>query len=182
MLWTVACLDISWALLRKRDFAGMPVARRPGWGRPVRVVAAFAAAIALIAIASSWGPAGVTPSRLQHDFVANFKNLTVLQIEERGHHVPRGETLPVALPSCKRRGSAPNGPGEWICSMQIVAPSTGALPSQPTTVAYDLSVNWDGCYKAQSPPAFIGQQTMSVPHGGSVVNPLYTIYGCFNPL
>jgi ABC-2 type transport system permease protein len=182
VLWTMACLDISWALLRKRDFAGTPVSRRQGWGRPVRVVAAFAAAIALIAIASNWGPAGVTPYRLQHDFVPAFKNLTVLQVEERGHHVPRGETLPIALPSCKRRGSAPNGPGEWICSMQIVPPSTGALPSQPTTVAYDLSVQWDGCYKAQSPPAFIGQQTMPATHGRTVVNPLYTIYGCFNPL
>jgi hypothetical protein len=66
--------------------------------------------------------------------------------------------------------------------MQIVPPSTGALPSQPTTVAYDLSVQWDGCYKAQSPPAFIGQQTMPATHGRIVVNPLYTIYGCFNPL
>jgi ABC-2 type transport system permease protein len=182
VLWTVACLDVSWGLLRKRDFAGAPVSRTPGWGRPVRVVAALAAAVALIAIAGSWGPAGVTPSRLQHDFIPNFKNLTVLQIEERGHRVPRGATLPVALPSCKRRGSVPNGPGEWICSLQIVGPSTGALPAQPTTVAYDLSVQWDGCYKAQSPPAFIGQQTMPIPGGRSVVNPLYTVYGCFNTL
>ena len=182
VLWTMACFDISWAVLRKRDFAGTPVSRRQGWGGPVRVAAAFAAVIALIAIAGSWGPAGVTPYRLQHDFVPAFKNLTVLQVEERGHRVPRGVTLPVALPSCKRRGSAPNGPGEWICSMQIVPPSTGALPSQPTTVAYDLSVQWDGCYKAQSPPAFIGQQTMPATHGHIVVNPLYTIYGCFNPL
>jgi ABC-2 type transport system permease protein len=182
VLWTVACLDVSWGLLHKRDFAGTPVSRRPGWGRPVRVVAALAAAVALIAVAGSWGPAGVTAFRLQHDFIPNFKNLTVLQIEERGHHVPRGETLPVALPSCKRRGSTPNGPGEWICSLQIVGPSTGALPSQPTTVAYDVSVQWDGCYKAQSPPAFIGQQTMPIPGGRSVVNPLYTVYGCFNTL
>jgi hypothetical protein len=63
-----------------------------------------------------------------------------------------------------------------------VGPSTGALPSQPTTVAYDVSVQWDGCYKAQSPPAFIGQQTMPIPGGRSVVNPLYTVYGCFNTL
>ena len=31
-------------------------------------------------------------------------------------------------------------------------------------------------------PAFIGQQTMRNKQGKSVVNPLYTIYGCSNPL
>jgi hypothetical protein len=76
----------------------------------------------------------------------------------------------------------PYGPGEWICYFYVQTPSTGALPSEPTNVAYDVSVNWDGCYKAQSPPAFIGQQTMRNKQGKSVVNPLYTIYGCFNPL
>jgi ABC-2 type transport system permease protein len=182
VLWTVACLDVSWALLRRRDFAGTPVSRRPGWGRPVRVVAALAAAVALIAIASGWGPAGVTPARLQHDLIPNFNNLTILQQREVGRFVPTNAHLRIALPSCKRRGSTPNGPGEWICSMQIIPPSTGALPAQPTTVAYDVSVQWDGCYKAQSPPAFIGQQLMRDARGHNVVNPLYTIYGCFNIL
>jgi hypothetical protein len=45
-----------------------------------------------------------------------------------------------------------------------------------------LSVQSDGCYKAQSPPAFIGQPLMRDAHGRNVVNPLYTIYGCFNTM
>jgi ABC-2 type transport system permease protein len=35
---------------------------------------------------------------------------------------------------------------------------------------------------AATPPAFIGQQQMKDAGGHSVVNPLYTIYGCFDPL
>lgn len=45
-----------------------------------------------------------------------------------------------------------------------------------------VNVRADGCYKAQSPPAFIGQQLMRDAHGRGVVNSLYTIYGCFNVL
>ncbi|MBV8943181.1 MAG: ABC transporter permease [Solirubrobacterales bacterium] len=182
VIWTVVCIDVSWALLRRRDFAGTPVSRRQGWGGPVRVVVAITAAVALIAIAGNWGPAGVTAKRLRTDLTPAFNQLTVLQQRELGRHVPAGAKLTLVLPTCNRRGSVPYGPGEWICTIYVQTPSPGALPSQPTAVAYDVSVNWDGCYKAQSPPAFIGQQMMRDAHGHNVVNPLYTIYGCFDPL
>ncbi len=182
VIWGVVCIDVSWALLRRRDFAGAPVVRRQGWGTPVRVVVAITAAVALIAIAGNWGPAGVTAKRLRSDLSPAFNHLTVLQQTLLGRHIPKGAKLSIVLPTCNRRGSTQVGPGEWICTIYVQTPSTGALPSQPTPVAYDVSVNWDGCYKAQSPPAFIGQQTMRDAHGHSVVNPLYTIYGCFDPL
>ena len=40
----------------------------------------------------------------------------------------------------------------------------------------------NGCYKAESPPSFVGQQTMRDANGHQVVNPLFVLYGCFNPL
>jgi hypothetical protein len=43
-----------------------------------------------------------------------------------------------------------------------------------------MSVKSDGCYKAEAPPSFVGQQLMTDAHGRSVVNPLYVIYGCFD--
>jgi ABC-2 type transport system permease protein len=182
VIWTAVCVDVSWALLRRRDFAGTPVSRRQGWRTPLRVVVAITAAIALIAIAGNWGPAGVTAKRLRTSLTPAFNHLTVLQQRALGRHVPAGAKLTLVLPTCNRRGSVPYGPGEWICTIYVQTPSPGALPGQPTAVSYDVSVNWDGCYKAQSPPAFIGQQTMRDAHGNRVVNPLYTIYGCFNPL
>lgn len=182
VIWTVICIDVSWALLRRRDFAGIPVSRRRGWGTPLRVVAAITATIALIAVAGNWGPAGVTAKRLRTTLSPAFNHLTVLQQRTLGRHVPAGAKLTLVLPTCNRRGSVPYGPGEWICTMYVQVPSSGAMPAEPTAVSYDVSVNWDGCYKAQSPPAFIGQQMMRTPQGHSVVNPLYTIYGCFNPL
>jgi ABC-2 type transport system permease protein len=182
VLWTVICLGVSWRLLRGRDFAGVPVSRRPGWVGPVRAAVALAAVIALAAVAANWGPVGVTAKRLKASLIPSFNRLTLLQQRELGRSVPAGAKVNIVLPSCSRRGSKPQGPGDWVCTINVLIPTAGSLPSQPTPVSYDVSVQSDGCYKAQSPPAFVGQQMMRDANGHSVVNPLYTIYGCFNTL
>jgi ABC-2 type transport system permease protein len=182
VVWSAACLWVAWLILRRRDFAGQPVGRRVGWVAPARGAVAIAAVVVLFALAGSWGPVGVTAKRLRASFVPTFNNLTVLQQTELGRKVAPGAHLNIALPSCSRRGSKPDGPGDWVCTMQIIVPSGGSLPPEPTTVSYDISVESDGCYKAQSPPIFIGQQLMKGPDGSQIVNPLYTIYGCFDPL
>jgi ABC-2 type transport system permease protein len=181
IVWTAVALWISWRLLRRRDFAGTPTSRRQGWVMPVRAAVTLAAVIALLAIAGNWGPTGVTANRLQSNFAASFNNLTLLQQRQLGRNVPAGASLNI-LPTCSRRGSTPTGPGDWVCTMNVMIPSQGAVPFNPTPVSYDVSVQSDGCYKAQSPPAFVGQQLMKVPSGAMVINPLYTIYGCFNTL
>ncbi len=181
-IWSGACLAVAWRLLRRRDFAGVPVSRRPGWIVPLRVSVAVAAAIALLAVAGNWGPVGVTAARLKASLIPAFNRLTILQQEELGRQVPPGAKVNVVLPTCSRRGSTPRGPGDWVCTINVLIPTPGSLPPQPTPVAYDVSVQSDGCYKAQSPPAFIGQQLMRDADGQQVVNPLYTIYGCFNTL
>jgi hypothetical protein len=96
--------------------------------------------------------------------------------------VAPGAKLNIVLPTCGRRGSTAKGPGDWVCTLNVLIPTQGSLPPEPTAVTYDVNVNSDGCYKAQSPPAFIGQQLMRDAAGHNVVNPLYTIYGCFNTL
>ena len=60
--WITACLTAAWAILRRRDFAGTPSSRRSGWGTPLRAVLLSTALIAVLAIAGSWGPVGVTAS------------------------------------------------------------------------------------------------------------------------
>ena len=56
------------------------------------------------------------------------------------------------------------------------------LPFQQAAVTYEVSVQANGCYNAQSPPSFVGQQTMRDAQGHQVVNPLFVVYGCFDPL
>jgi ABC-2 type transport system permease protein len=182
LIWTAACLLASWRMLRRRDFAGPAVTRRQGWVMPVRVAVVLAGVIALVAIAGNWGPAGVTAARLKASLIPTFNRLTLLQQRELGRYVAPGAQLNIVLPTCSRRGSTPRGPGDWVCTINVLVPTPGSLPPQPTPVAYDVSVQPDGCYKAQSPPAFIGQQLMRNAAGHNVVNPLYTIYGCFNTL
>lgn len=181
LVWIVACLSGAWLILRRRDFAGTPVGRRPGWVAPVRVVVGAAVLIAFLAIASNWGPAGDTAARLKASITPNFNNLTLLQQRELGRFVPRGAKLNV-LTSCSRRASTPSGPGDWICTLDVFIPQPGAQPFQETPVTYDVSLQWNGCYKAESPPSFVGQQTMRDANGKQVINPLFVFYGCFNNL
>ena len=181
LIWIAAALIAAWLILRRRDFAGTTVSRRPGWVVPVRVAVVTAVLIAFLAIATNWGPAGVTPKRLRASITPTFNNLTLLQQRQLGRNVPPGTKLNV-LPNCSRRASTPNGPGDWVCTLTVFIPQPGAQPFQQTPVTYDVSVTADGCYKAVSPPSFVGQQTMKDAAGNTVVNPLFTIYGCFNTL
>jgi len=181
VIWIVACLVGSWLILRRRDFAGAPVARRAGWVVPVRVAVGAAALVAFLAIAGNWGPAGDTAAKLKASIEPSFNNLTLLQQRELGRTVAPGAKLNV-LPSCSRRASTPTGPGDWICTLDVFIPQPGAVPFQQAPVTYDVSVQSNGCYKAESPPSFVGQQTMKDADGNQVVNPLFVIYGCFNPL
>jgi ABC-2 type transport system permease protein len=181
LVWTAVCVAASWVMLRQRDFAGVAVVGRPGWVMPVRVVLVLAGVIALLAVASSWGPAGITADRLQASLVPNFNNLTIYQQRLLGRPVRAGAKLDIR-PVCSRRGAAPVGPGEWSCTLEVYIPQPGALPYSQAPVTYDVSVESDGCYKAESPPSFVGAQTMRDAHGHTVVNPLFTIYGCFNTM
>jgi hypothetical protein len=124
---------------------------------------------------------GDTSARLKASITPLFNNLTLLQQRELGRTVPVGAKLTV-LPNCGRRGSTPSGPGDWICTLTVFIPQPGAMPFQQTPVTYDVTVQSNGCYKAESPPSFVGQQTMGDANGHQVVNPLFVLYGCFDPL
>ncbi|HTR89232.1 MAG TPA: ABC transporter permease [Solirubrobacteraceae bacterium] len=176
LLWTLACLGASWAILRARGFAGTPVGGRRGWVAPLRWVAASTALLLVLGIAGNWGPAGITQGRLEASITPVFNRLTRLQQAELGRSLSRRAELDDRT-LCRRRSGSSRGPGDdWSCVITIVTPRAGELE----TVGYDLSVESDGCYKADAPTSFVGQQSMSDARGRSVVNPLFTIYGCFD--
>jgi ABC-2 type transport system permease protein len=180
ILWMLACLGTSWLILRGRDFAGTPVTRRPGWVVPARAVLGSAALIVVLGAASNWGPVAITKGRLEASITPAFNDLTLLQQEQLGRSVPKGAKLDDRT-ICRRRAGASRGPGDdWSCTITVATPQPGAIPFQLEPVTYDVSAQSDGCYKAQAPPSFVGQQTMSAAHGHSIVNPLFTIYGCFD--
>ncbi|HEY5260509.1 MAG TPA: ABC transporter permease [Solirubrobacteraceae bacterium] len=182
VLWIVGCLGASWLILRRRDFAGMPVTRRPGWVVPVRAVLGSAALIVVLGAGTSLGSVAVTQARLETSISSAFNDLTVLQQKELGRPVAKGAKLKLRA-NCARHAGRSQGPGDdWTCTMTVVNALPGSEPFLITPVVYDVSAKADGCYKADAPPSFVGQQMMTVAHGRSVVNPLYTIYGCFNTL
>ncbi|HWF73498.1 MAG TPA: hypothetical protein VG186_09150 [Solirubrobacteraceae bacterium] len=178
--WIVACLGVSWLILRRRDFAGA-ASGAGGWLASVRVVAAVVAVIALLAFAGSWGPVGVTAARLRAAIGPTFSNVSLFQERLIGRTVPPGATLDIR-PSCNRGAAAPQGPGEWTCNLNVFIPQPGKVPFQEDIVTYDVSVSANGCYKAASPPSFVGQQIMRDARGQMVTNPLFVVYGCFNTL
>ncbi len=179
-LWIVACLGASWLILRRRDFAGAPIVQRPGWVLPVRAVLASVVLIVVLGAATSLGPVAVTQARLEGSISSTFNNLTVLQQRELGRSVPKGARLELHT-ICVRHAGTSQGPGDdWTCTLTVITPLPGFEPFLTTGVTYDVSAKSDGCYKAEAPPSFVGQQMMTVAHGRSVVNPLFVLYGCFD--
>jgi ABC-2 type transport system permease protein len=181
VLWAVACVTASWLILRRRDFLAGSSSRGASWIAPLRVVAVTTAVIAALALLGSVGPVGVTAPRLDAAIATTFNNLTLLQQQIIGRQVPAGARLDV-VPYCNRRSTRSVGPGDWTCNVAVFVPQPKKVPFQRSIVEYDVSVSSDGCFKAQSPPAFVGGPTMQDAAGGTVVNPLFTVYGCFNVL
>ncbi len=180
LAWAIACLSAAWLILRRRDFAGAPLARRPGWVLPLRAVLGSAALIVVLGVATSLGPASVTQARLQASISSAFERLTMLQQRELERRIPAGARLKLRT-SCRRHSGESAGPGDdWTCTLTVLNALPGFEPFLLTPVTYDVSAKSDGCYKADAPPSFVGQQTMSAAHGRSMVNPLYVIYGCFD--
>ena len=180
-VWLGSCLGGAWLILRRRDFAGPPVNRRPGWVMPMRAVLGTVALLAVLSAASGWGPDAITANRLNAALTPTFDNLSVLQQRELGRAIPAGAHLTI-VPNCKRRAGASTGPGDWTCTLDVFIPQEGAIPFQQTAITYDVSVQSNGCYKAEAPPQFVGQQLMRAADGRIVENPVFTIYGCFNTL
>jgi ABC-2 type transport system permease protein len=179
--WIAASITASWRILRRRDFLATTVSRAPDWRTPVRIVAIATALVAVLALLANVGPAGDTAYRLSAAIGEEFNNVTLLQQELIGRRVPAGARLDI-LPNCNRRAAKAVGPGDWNCTLYVYLPQASSVPFEQTSVEYDVSVEYNGCYKAQSPPAFIGGPTMLDAHGHSVTNPLYIVYGCFNTL
>jgi ABC-2 type transport system permease protein len=177
--WVVASLGASWLILRRREFAGPPIGRRSGWRAPVRATLAATALILALGAATSLEPTAITRARLEPSIANAFDRLALLQEQELGRSAPAGAKLKLRT-RCSRRSGKGEGPGDWSCVLVVVTPLPEALPLALTSVTYDVSVRSNGCYKADAAPASVGQQTMLDAHRRSVVNPLFTIYGCFD--
>lgn len=179
LAWIAVCMSASWRLLRRRDFA--PATGGGGWRTPLQVVAVGVATIAALAIASGLGPGAVSGYRLAASVGETFNNVTLLQQALIGRYAPASARLKV-LPNCNKRGAAPGGPGDYLCNLYVYLPQPKSVPFQQTNVEYDVSVQYNGCWKASSPPSFVGGQTMDDKSGASVTNPMFVVYGCFNVL
>ena len=181
LLWIAACLAVAWRLFSRRDFLTAGSRRGPSWTRPIAVVGCAIAAVAALAMACGIGPTGVTATRVATALGREFNNVSLLQQSLIGRRVPPNARLYVQ-PQCNRRGTKAVGPGDWNCNIYVYIPQPNAVPYQLTSVDYEVSVQYNGCYKAQSPPAFLGGPTMPDAAGHTVTNPLFVVYGCFDVL
>jgi ABC-2 type transport system permease protein len=181
LAWIAVTLAFSWRIVRRRDFLTGPGSRGASWTGPLRSVAVTIAVVALLGLACSIGPTGVSATRVAESVGVAFGRLTLDQQALIGRQAPPNGHLDVQ-PQCNRRGTRSVGPGEWTCNLYVYMPQLKSVPYQLTSVEYDVSVAYNGCWKAASPPAFVGGQTITDDRGHSVANPLFTAYGCFNIL
>ncbi|MFZ0382623.1 MAG: ABC transporter permease [Solirubrobacteraceae bacterium] len=179
VLWIAACLIGSWVIMRRRDFLTGVSGQGPSWTAALKVVAVSTVVIAALAFGCSLGPTGVTASRVSNSIGGVFNNVTLLQQQLIGRSVPPNARLYIR-PLCNRPGAQSAGPGDWSCYVYVFLPQANSVPYQLQQVEYDVSVQYNGCWKAQSPPAFVGDATMQDAAGRSVANPLFIVYGCFN--
>jgi ABC-2 type transport system permease protein len=177
LIWIAGCLTASWLVLRRRDF----IADSGGasWKTPLRAVGVTVAVIAILALCSSLGPVSADGARVQSSVGSAFNNVTLLQQRLIGRVAPPNGQLHV-LPNCNKRGAAPGGPGDYLCNVYVYLPQPKKVPFQQTNVEYDVSVQYNGCWKASTPPAFVGGQTIQDAQGKQVTNPMFVVYGCFN--
>jgi len=180
-IWIAACLLTAWLIVRRREFAGPPIPRRGGWGPSARVVLGAGALTVVFGLLAGVGPSTDTAARLEASVQPVFARLLLLQQQELGRPVPAG-ARPELKTSCRRHSGQSSGPGDdWTCTLTVIAPRPGSEPFLLSTATYDLSVKSNGCYRAEAPPSFVGQQMMSDAAGHSVINPLFIFYGCFDP-
>lgn len=183
LVWTTACLGGAWLILRQREFAGAADGRGVDWPRLIRGVGAVTAAVVLAALACTWGPTGVTGARLEASVTKTFSNLVGYQQELLGQPRPPQSAL-LAYTTCSRATTnTDNGPGgDWTCSVQVLSQAASLVPSGQVSVPYEVDVQSNGCFRAQAPPAVVGGKSLTTQDGRQVVNPLLTVYGCFNTL
>ena len=147
--WIAVSVTASWQILRRRDFLTGTVSVGRNWIGPIRMVAIATAVIVVLALGTGLGPTDVTAYRVASTIGPEFDNLTLLQQALIGRHAPPGAKLDIE-PSCNRRGARAIGPGDWNCSLYVYLPQPNSVPFQLTSVEYDVSVEYNGCYKAQS--------------------------------
>jgi ABC-2 type transport system permease protein len=179
LIWIAACLTASWRIMRRRDFLTGVSGQGPSWTAPLKVVAVSAVVIAALAFGCSLGPTGASAARVSTSIGRAFNNVTLLQQQLIGRRVPPNARLYIR-PECNRPGAQSAGPGDWNCYVYVFLPQANSVPYQLQQVEYDVSVQYNGCFKAQSPPSFVGDATMQDAAGRTVANPLFIVYGCFN--
>jgi ABC-2 type transport system permease protein len=170
-VYTLVALVVAWVRFRGRDMAGDASGRR-GWSVPAAWIGAGAVFVAVLVVASSLGPAGVTAGRLDAAIAPEFGNLVRLREQLLGRTPAAGSTLEV-LSTCLRRGASTpyRGAGDdWTCTLSLVGANLRQLPA-----SYDVNVRPNGCYTAEGPTSIGGATLRGSP------NPLHAFDGCFEP-
>ena len=133
------------------------------------LVAGAAASVAL----GGCGGQAITAARVDDALGPAFSHLYARQQTLLGN----GTAAAQASADCHRTSgpAATTGPGnDWICQVLL---QLGNQPSSAYT--YDVTVQANGCYTAEGPPALVGGHTLTTKSGSHRVNPLFAIDGCF---
>jgi hypothetical protein len=134
-------------------------------------------AASAVAVLAGCGPVDVTQAKLQADFGPTFRNMYVFQQQLLGH-TPQTVPARVSKARCVKggNGTPDDGPGDnWTCLVDWPA-ADGHIEG----LTYEVDVKPEGCYTAQGPATYVGQQTMRAADGRSVTNPLFEFDGCLD--
>jgi ABC-2 type transport system permease protein len=183
LVWTVVPLTLAWRLFSRREFSGGEPQRDLARWRVLGVTVSAVLGVTAVMVGLCFvGSDPVTPRQVEAALKPTFERLVFYQQELLGRPILPGAKLS-DTDVCARRGLAQDGAGDdWVCTIEVLTPQDGTVTPNFEPVDYDVTVKVNGCWSADGPPSFIGNETFKARHGGSVYNPLFEIYGCFNPL
>jgi ABC-2 type transport system permease protein len=140
-----------------------------------RLASAAAAVVLIVAGATGCGGPDITQTRVENAVAPTFAHLYAYQSVLLGRSDPGADSQASATCTRNSKGVKNQGAGnDWVCQLLL------QRGSSVDTFTYELTVQANGCYTADGPPALVGGHTIAVPGGRIVINPLVSFDGCFD--
>lgn len=136
------------------------------------------AAVLAVAVLSGCASTAVTATRLNASVGPTFERMYRWKQKLEGESTakPLDTTASCRRPtngSIRHEGAG----GEWICTIRFLIDG----PKTQVSFNWDVSAKPNGCWAADGAPAAMGGQTIIDTRGRHVVDPIYTVDGCFSP-
>lgn len=130
---------------------------------------------ALLVALSGCASTGITAARLEHSVAPTFEGM--YRWKQKLRQEPTSKPLDTRANCHRANSSSPeeDGGGEWSCTVVFLIDG----PHTRVSFNWNVTVKPDGCWNADGVPPELGKQTLRTPAGKTMIDPIYSVAGCF---